>query len=46
MLKEIDLQMVAFVGASLLHDYLRFTFLPRIYYFPTEDDEQDDGRAA
>lgn len=46
MLKEIDLQMVAFVGASLLHEYLRFTFLPRIYYFPSDEDEQDDDRAA
>ncbi|WP_162831753.1 hypothetical protein [Halalkalibacter akibai] len=47
MLKGIDWQMVAFIGGSLLQEYLRFQQLPRVYYFveeKTEDD--DDDRAA
>ncbi|WP_332698058.1 hypothetical protein [Halalkalibacter lacteus] len=41
MLKGVDWQMIAFVGGSLLQEYLRFTHLPRIYYFKEEDDEDD-----
>ncbi|MDT8862985.1 hypothetical protein N0O92_22720 [Alkalihalobacillus sp. MEB130] len=33
MLKVIDWQMIAFVGGSLLQEYLRFPHVPRMYYF-------------
>ncbi|WP_227936509.1 hypothetical protein [Alkalihalobacillus deserti] len=47
MLKAIDWQMVAFVGGSLLQEYLRFQHLPRIHYFEEKQvDEDDDDRAA
>ncbi|MFC0562072.1 hypothetical protein [Halalkalibacter alkalisediminis] len=48
MLKAIDWQMVAFVGGSLLQEYLRFQHLPRVYYFveKNQKDEDDDDRAA
>ncbi|WP_202595378.1 hypothetical protein [Halalkalibacter okhensis] len=44
MLKGVDWQMIAFVGGSLLQDYFRFPYVPRIYYFleKKEDDEEDD----
>jgi hypothetical protein len=44
MLKGIDWQMIAFIGGSLLQEFLRFTHLPRIYYFV--EDEEDDDRVA
>lgn len=47
MLRELDLQMIIFVGISLLQDYLRFSSSPRIYYFSNEEcDDQDDERVA
>lgn len=47
MLKGIDWQMIAFVGGSLLQEYIRFQNLPRIYYFEEKPlDEEDDDRAA
>ncbi len=46
MVKGIDLQMVAFVGASLLQDYLSFISLPRIYYFSEDGQDETDDRVA
>jgi hypothetical protein len=47
MLKGIDWHMVAFIGGSLLQDYLRFQHLPRIYYFTEKNrDEEEDDRAV
>jgi hypothetical protein len=47
MLKGIDLQMVAFVGGSLLQEYVRLIHIPKMYYWATESEEEDeDDRAA
>ncbi|WP_332633850.1 hypothetical protein [Halalkalibacter flavus] len=47
MLKGVDWQMIAFVGGSLLQEYLRFSHLPRIYYFlEKKEDEEEDDRVA
>ncbi|ARK31811.1 hypothetical protein [Halalkalibacter krulwichiae] len=47
MIKGIDWQMVAFIGGSLLQEYLRFQHLPRIHYFDEDTKaEDDDDRAA
>ncbi|MEC2071850.1 MULTISPECIES: hypothetical protein [Alkalihalophilus] len=46
MLKGIDLQMVAFVGASLLLEYVPFFHIPKLYYFTPKTDKEDDDRAA
>lgn len=32
-MKEMDWQMLLFVGASLVHDYWIYWGLPRIYYW-------------
>lgn len=36
MIKGIDLQMVSFVGISLVQDYLTYIHLPKIYYWHVE----------
>ncbi|WP_166485472.1 hypothetical protein [Halalkalibacter wakoensis] len=47
MFKSVDWQMVAFVGGSLLIEFLRYSHVPRIYYFQqTTDDDEEDDRAA
>ncbi len=33
MVKGIDMQMVVFVGISLIQEYIRFQHLPRVYYW-------------
>lgn len=41
MLKALDLQMVAFVGVSLLQEYVTALQLPRIYYWDQQFSDND-----
>ncbi|MDE5412762.1 hypothetical protein [Alkalihalobacterium chitinilyticum] len=36
MIKGIDLQMLSFVGISLVQDYLTYIHFPKVYYWNVE----------
>ncbi|WP_281349744.1 hypothetical protein [Ornithinibacillus caprae] len=40
-MKYIDLQMVMFVGISMVHDYWVYWGLPRVYYFYSDPKEKE-----
>ncbi|MFS0864422.1 hypothetical protein [Fredinandcohnia sp. 179-A 10B2 NHS] len=51
-MKHVDIQMILFVGASLIHDYWLIWGLPRVYYMDvrkehlTKEDDDHDDRVA
>lgn len=42
MMKGINWQMMAFVGVSLLQDYLAYLHLPKVYYWDQQNFNNDD----
>ncbi|WP_158211466.1 hypothetical protein [Alkalihalobacterium alkalinitrilicum] len=50
MLKGVDLQMISFVGISLIQDYLTFKHFPRIYFWNVEqqliNDDEHSKKSA
>lgn len=46
MFKQIDWQMIAFVGLSLLNDYWTNYHLPRIYYWDVNDKNNPFKKSA
>jgi hypothetical protein len=44
MIKGIDWNMVAFVGVSLLQEYLIYIQIPKVYYWNVQFSEHDNQK--